>query len=403
MIRLKLQRRARPILQPLDGEARRSCLETMHGISPFIDTAAVEAWDAWFRWRDRDRLHDLSIEATWQRVVDALSASGTLAQAELMDACASWRLLLDERILATAGTPFANWPANDLVAVINVPMFVRRRFSAHAHIDIVALVQTAKLAVCALDDAALLQRGHVGRDARLRIGVVGMADAIALLGAGYDSSAARQHASHVCGAIAAGCLEASIRLAHDRKLRFKPTESRLKRAIENGIPTELIRDATRYGVRHSRLTAITSQPRLALLANNLADAMDPLLGENHVHRIATASDTRSVRSSGYALIVNRGSLRPSLPDAFATITQVGMDAQLALRAAAQRWIDEPITYPLAVARVPGDAQWQSTRRLAQERGLAEPSWRSLDECVAPIAAAISAQTPDMLTSRSTSA
>lgn len=374
----------------------------MHGISPFIDTAAVEAWDAWFRWRDSDCLHDLSIEATWQRVVGALCASDSGLQADLMAACSSWRLLLDERILATAGTPSANWPANDLVAVINAPMFVRRRFSAQAHIDVAALAQTAKLAVHALDDAALLLRGDMVRDARLRIGVIGMADALALLGVAYDSSAARRHTSQVCSAIAEGCLEASIGLARDRKLRFEPTEIRLKRAIENGVPAELVRDATRYGVRHARLTAITSQPRLALLANNVADAMDPLLGENHIHRIATANDMRSVRSSGYALIVNRGSLRPSLPDAFGTLAQISTDAQLALRAAAQRWVDEPIAYPLAVAHVPEDAQWHSTRRLAHEGGLAEPSWRSLDECIPPIAAAIPVQTSDMRTIRSPS-
>jgi len=371
----------------------------MHGTSPFIDTAAVEAWDAWFRWRDRDRLRDLSIEATWQRVVDALCGSGSPARADLMDACSSWRLLLDERILATAGTPSANWPASGLVAAINASMFVRRRFTAHAHVDVAALAQTAKLAVRTLDHAALLRHGETDGNARLRIGIVGMADALALLGARYDAATACRYTGQVCSAVAEGCFEASIGRMRDHERGPMPIDSQLRRATERGLPFELVRDARRHGLRHACLTAITSQPRLALLANNVANALDPLLGENHVHRIASADDMRSVRSSGYALIVGRSPSRASMPEAIATIAHLGIDAQLALRAAAQHWMDEPIAYPLAVARAPEDAQWQSMRRLAREGGLAEPSWRSLDECIEPIAAAIPAQTQRPLVSR----
>ncbi len=359
----------------------------MHGTSPFINTAAVEAWDAWFRWRDRDRLHDLSIEATWQRVVGALSVAPAL---ELMDACSSWRLLLDERILATAGTPAANWPADGLVAVVNAPMFVRRRFSTHAHIDTGSLAQTAALAVRALDNAAQQSHGDPGSSASLRIGIIGMADALALLGARYDSALACRYAGQVCSAVAEGCFQESIRQARDRGARFQPGEHELDYAIERGFAAELVRDAARFGLRHTRLTAITSQPRLALLANNVANALDPLLGENHVHRIATQDDTRSVRSSGYTLIVSRSPSRPPLPDATPALAELGVDAQLAVRAAAQRWVDEPIAYPLPVARAPEDAQWQSARRFAREGGLLEPTWRSIGDSIQPIAAALPA-------------
>src|SRR5690348_2313422 len=102
--------------------------------SSFIETAAVEAWDAWFRWRERGRLRDISVEATWRRMARTLAAvepaqPAAEYEAALMTAFASWRLLLDERVLATAGTHAAEWPNNDLVAVLNAGMFVRERFS----------------------------------------------------------------------------------------------------------------------------------------------------------------------------------------------------------------------------------------------------------------------------------
>lgn len=356
----------------------------MHGISPFIDTAAVEAWDAWFRWRERDRLRDLSIEATWQRVVGALTApAGTmLLAADLMDACSSWRLLLDERIIASAGTAAANWPADGLGAAINVPMFVRRRFSDQAHIDIAGLAQAAKLAVRALDKAVLLRTDR-RRIVGLRVGIIGLADALAFCGTPYGSAAALRYTGQVCSAIAEGCFEESVRLAHDDGPGHTLSAHALERAAARGFATELVRDARQRGLRHAQLTAITSQPRLALLANNVADALDPLRGENHVHRISTPNDTRSVRSSGYALTISRGPIS-SRPLAVDVSADHAIDAQLRLRTAAQEWIDEPIAYPLTVAHAPSAADWLSVQKRVREHGLAETRWRLGADSIAPI-------------------
>ncbi|HEY0178168.1 MAG TPA: hypothetical protein VGC30_00870, partial [Dokdonella sp.] len=246
----------------------------MHAPSPFIDAAAVEAWDAWFRWREHDRLHDRAIESTWRRAAAAVAgrADGGLADA-LIDAYASWRLLLDERILATAGTPSADWPRTELAAVLNAAAFVRWRLSPTAQFDRDRFVETAALAVRALDAA--------GAGATpLRIGVVGLADAIALLGLRYRAPLAREQAREIVRALAEGCLRGSVQLARERGARFDADEDTLRSVSRRGLATELIRDVRRCGLRHRRLTAIAPQPRLALLANNVADALDPLLGEN---------------------------------------------------------------------------------------------------------------------------
>lgn len=68
----------------------------------FGDPVAVEAWDAWFRWREGHQLRDLTIDPTWSRVTGALVslASDRSAQHEqrIGDAIGSWRLLPDGRI-----------------------------------------------------------------------------------------------------------------------------------------------------------------------------------------------------------------------------------------------------------------------------------------------------------------
>jgi ribonucleoside-diphosphate reductase alpha chain len=276
-------------------------------------------------------------------------------EATLMAAFDSWGLLLDERIIATAGTNAAAWPNNDLVAVVNAPIFVRERLSRIARFDLAAFSSTAELAVKALDGAALLGSGAPLPASRQRIGIVGLADALALLGLRYDSDAGREQAGRIGRALAEGCFRGAIRSAQEHGACIEPSNGLLDAAVRRGLPAELLNAAQRRGLRHERLTAITSQPRLALFANNVADALDPLVGEASLHRIATSEQTRCVRSSGYALALRRmqsgnaAGFHPSVE----TTANLTASAQLAMRQAIQPWIDEPIAYPLAVVPATG--------------------------------------------------
>lgn len=314
----------------------------MQRTSPFIDPASVEAWDSWFRWRERGRLRDLDVEATWRRVVDALTVArdaSTPAAAELFEACASWRLLLDERILAGAGTPEARWPDDGLVALINVPVFVRGRFGADAAIDRASLAQTARLAVTALDAAADAAVPGGARSRSLRVGLTGMADALALLGVEYGSEAGRRQAAEIARLIAQASLEAGVRLACDRGADGGDAALPLERARLRGWPAELVRDLARHGVRYAALTAITAQPRLALLANNVADGLDPLPDERPPRTGAAVA--RAVVSGSYALTLRRALAAPATA-AFATRAELPPGAVTAMRAAVRPWIDAPI-------------------------------------------------------------
>src|SRR5690349_13033222 len=119
-----------------------------HQPSPFLDTAAVDAWDAWFRLREHGELRDVSVETTWKRVANALvereTDSRTTWCARLFEAQAQWRLLIDARIIATAGTAKPEWPA-DPVAVLNAASFVEAAYKPQAHVDHDMLANMAEL------------------------------------------------------------------------------------------------------------------------------------------------------------------------------------------------------------------------------------------------------------------
>lgn len=314
-----------------------------HRQSLFIDLAAVEAWDAWFRWREQADLRDFSIEDTWQRVAATLASAEPAEtrtwQARFMHALASWRLLPDERLLANAGTGRITWNDGALHAVLNAATFVTP--GAAAPIDLTAVSDCAALAVRALDNAALLAGAAAPR---LRIGVVGMADALLLSGLDYDSEDGRALAGTFARTLAQGAFCASIALACDRGARGSDTNATIARAGRLGLPDEFLRDAERHGLRHLRATAITSQRRLALLANDVADALDPLQGDNHCCLIDAPDGQRTMHSAGYALNLLRArDCKSGRRDSVTTLSPI---AQSAMRAAVQPWVDEPIAYPM---------------------------------------------------------
>lgn len=344
--------------------------------SPFIEPVAVEAWDAWFRWRQHAELRDVSIEDTWRRVAGALAsveAEGArrVWLSRFLKVFVNWQLLPDERLLAAAGTGRVSWSGEALHAVVNAAAFVEAGPHASRRIDLAAVTQCAEVAVRALDNAALLAGTP---SPNLRIGLIGVADALALLGAGYDSDAGRAQAAALAGALAEGCFRASTELAIERGATTGGPDSAIARAQRWGMPPEWLRSARRRGLRHRQLTAMTSQPRVALLANDVADALDPLLGEHHPHVIASQNGQQTIYSSGYALSVLEAAGKVDTPPP-ATLVDLPWTAQLAMRAAVQPWMDAAVAYPLLLERPPDATLAADVLRQAAKHGLDAPSWR----------------------------
>ena len=353
-------------------------MQSRYAISPFTNPASVEAWDTWFRWREHGRLRDASIEATWLRVSAAL-AGAEATDPERWSRCffeaqASWQLLIDERILASAGTPLGDWP-HDPVALLNVARFVVSPLAADASFAFDALGRAAEVAFRAVDNALLVRAGRdISFTPQPRIGLVGLGDALALLGKRYDSTAGRVAAGAIARALAEGCLHANVRLARDRGNWGASAGSPLANARARDLSADLQADIARRGLRHVHSTAITSQPRLALFANAVADAIDPLdaaaeKGAGH------GAGERTSRPAGYAFALAR---RLGCEGTAATVlresTDISVAAQIELRGAVQPWIDWPIDYPVRVSREPDSRATRHWQRFANAYRLGNVRW-----------------------------
>lgn len=341
--------------------------------SPFLCAASVEAWDAWFRWRDANGLHDVAIEDTWQRIGAALAAAEAPAQraawqARFVEEMAQWRLLPDERLyrLGTGAPPPGRGP---LHATLNAARFVFHPGTPAAFLDYGAVARSAGVALRMLDDALLL----AGRsDAGVRIGVMGMGDALALLDLDYAGEAARDTARRFAEALDAGCRQADRVLAAERGATAS-AHGDLPLAVARRYPSAAARRVdARPGWRCRSITAIDPQRRLAVLANDVTSALDPLPSGWRTHRIGAPGGARLMASPGYvAALLHR---HPSPERDAAGDDVASCLAQLRLRAAMQPQIDEPIDYPLALAHRPDDAIRGQVAALARQLGVAMPRW-----------------------------
>jgi ribonucleoside-diphosphate reductase alpha chain len=333
----------------------------------FTDPVAVDVWDACFRWRVGSELRDRTIDATWARVSSAVAAvegahAGTWAR-RYAEAFSDWRLLPDERLLRTAGTAVALERFDRPCATLNAGAFVRHPHSPQASFDHVCFAAIAALAVRLLDDAHLAIDGPARTPPDLHVGMMGVADALAAMGLRYASGQAQQMAATIATSLAQGCLQGTVELARERGAREDQRQSRFEAWDQRGMPAALMDDARRYGMRHARLTAIEPQPRLALLANNISDALDPVCTH--------AGD-------GFTPLTGGAPAR-----AVGIATDRLLCAQIELRGAVQPWIDAPISCPLVFGDDPPDTGLvDSCQRLASERGLPPPSFRKAETRIA---------------------
>ena len=341
--------------------------------SPFIDALSVEAWDARFRWRQSGRLRDMSIDQTWQRVASALSAveppeRSAAMHRDLVRAFGNWQLLPDERILITAGTDHAYWPSDDLVAVINAAAFVRNPWTPEAHLDEDAFASVAALAVRMLDNASMLSGESRGKACiGMRIGLIGVSDALALLGQDYASDTACETAENLARSMSLACWTQADQLVRLRG-PADPMSGGDCAPEASSAALEAFGDTiSRAGRRYRRLTAITSQGMLALLANNVSDAVDPLCLECAAKRARLFAPAHASPSPGYALTLMRQMLgsRGRRTTLALRCDEVPMEAKMRLRRAIQRWIDARMVYPFVVHDGISAATLETNARLAE--------------------------------------
>ncbi|MDA8256795.1 MAG: adenosylcobalamin-dependent ribonucleoside-diphosphate reductase [Betaproteobacteria bacterium] len=325
------------------------------------DTRTVKARDLW------QRIVRAAYDTAEPGVlfVDTINRDNTLADRETLSATNP-----------CGEIPLPPYGACDLGS-LNLAAFVISPYAADARLDLDALADAARLAVRFLDDVIDVSRyplpeqaAQACRTRRIGLGITGLADALVLLGLGYDSDAARTLAAEVMRTLRDAAYRASIELAGE-KGAFPAFDSGafLASGFASRLPQD-IRDAiAAHGIRNSHLLAIAPAGTISLLANNLSSGIEPVFAAEAERRVlGTDGRYRTHRVVDYACQLWRQQ-GEDLPPAFVEARQLDPLAHLQMQAALQPFVDNAISKTINVAADTPFERFEELYRRAHALGL----------------------------------
>jgi ribonucleoside-diphosphate reductase alpha chain len=213
------------------------------------------------------------------------------------------------------------------------------------------------------------QRAAARASRRIGLGLTGLADALIMLGIKYDTPRAREIAGEAMRAICHSAYRASIALARE-KGRF-PLYREAQYAASDFIaqlPSDIVCDIRRDGIRNSHLTAIAPAGTISLLAGNVSSGLEPAFAADFQRSVRLVDGTlKTMRVTDYACARyrerERGEAHDTLPPAFMAFADVDPAAQLAMQAALQPHVDNSISKTVSV---PADYAFERFSGLYQE-------------------------------------
>jgi ribonucleoside-diphosphate reductase alpha chain len=240
---------------------------------------------------------------------------------------------------------------------LNLPRFVRSAFEPGASIDFAALSAVTETAVRMLDNVYEIsgfplpvQAETARRSRRLGIGVTGLADALVMLGAAYDSERGVTIAAEIMRHVAHAAYEASVRLAEERgPFPLFVRDAYLAAPFVSALPQTIRDGIARYGIRNSHLLAIAPAGSISLLANAVSSGIEPIHAERYERRIGARDGHAKVFAvDAYALRLWRAAGGEGTPKALHSAERISPDAHLAMQAALQPYVDNSISKTIAL-------------------------------------------------------
>lgn len=256
--------------------------------------------------------------------------------------------------------PLPPYGACDLGS-INLTRFVRGAFSEGAVLDHAALAKIARVAIRMLDNVYSIsgfplpqQEQAAKASRRLGLGITGLGDALVMLGLRYDAAKGRDTAAAAMRTIVESAYETSVELARERgSFPLYDRERYLAAPFLARLPSHLREAIGRFGIRNSHCAAIAPAGTISLIAGNVSSGLEPIFALEY------SRDVRQLDGSlahcdvqSYALAKWRlAGLAEPLPATFLTAATTRPQAQLAMQAALQPFVDNAIS---KTTNVPAD-------------------------------------------------
>lgn len=246
--------------------------------------------------------------------------------------------------------PFGTCP----LASINLAQLVSAPFSPSARFDVQELRRLVGIAVRMLDNtidvsryALDAQRDQAQMQRRIGIGVTGVADAIAMLGARYGSAKAVFLLGSWMQTVQNAAYMASALLAKERgAFPQYDAEHHLPQAMIQSLDPDVRAEVEAYGLRNATLTTIAPTGTISMLAGNVSSGIEPIFSTSFSRMITNPDGSKSVEKvSDYAAWLYGQIHEPNaeMPDVFVTASDLDPADHIKMQAAAQNWVDSGIS------------------------------------------------------------
>ncbi|MSP82071.1 MAG: adenosylcobalamin-dependent ribonucleoside-diphosphate reductase [Alphaproteobacteria bacterium] len=241
-----------------------------------------------------------------------------------------------------------------LLGSVNLARLVRQPFTEQASLDEGELAELTAVAVRLMDNVTEVSRfplpeqdAEARAKRRLGLGVTGLADALIMCRARYDSAAALALTDRWLGVLERAAYLASVDLAKERgSFPLFDRDAYLASETIKGLDGDVQAAISRHGIRNALLTAIAPTGTISLLADNVSSGLEPVFAFTYNRNLLMPDGNRKTEEiSDYAYRLYRRMFGDSapLPDYFVDAQSLTPADHVHMQAVAQRHIDASIS------------------------------------------------------------
>lgn len=318
--------------------------------------AAVETDDTWNLVWDGRVTRRLRARDLWNAIMKQTYAAAEPGVLFIDRINADNPLNYLETITATNSCAEQPLPPNGScpLASVNLAQLVVAPFTPRARLDIENLRRLVAVAVRMLDNtldvsryALAVQWQQAQKQRRIGIGVTGVANALAMLGARYGSGTAVAMLGTWMQIIQNAAYRASALLAAERGAfpLYNP-DKHLRNAGVQALDEDVIALVKQHGLRNGTLTTIAPTGTTSMFAGNVSSGIEPVFSTSFMRTITKPDGrkaTERVMDYGAWLFAQIYGADTPLPDSFVTAADLRPLDHVAMQAAAQTWVDSGIS------------------------------------------------------------
>ncbi|MCM8663731.1 adenosylcobalamin-dependent ribonucleoside-diphosphate reductase, partial [Accumulibacter sp.] len=256
---------------------------------------------------------------------------------------------------------------------INLTLFVRNAFSAHAEFDFAALGEVIKVSTRMLDNVLDVtawplerQREEAANKRRVGLGFTGLGDTLCMLRLRYDRPEATAMGARIAEFMRDTAYLASVELARERGA-FPLFNAELYLAGGNfasRLPPDIKSEIRKHGLRNSHLLSIAPTGTISLaFADNASNGIEPPFSWTYSRKKRMADGTLkeyAVEDYAWRLYRHLGGDVDKFPDYFVTALEISAQAHKDMVAAVAPYIDTSIS---KTVNVPADYPYEDFQDL----------------------------------------